>query len=228
MSSLLTRYPGALIIGGSNAAGGFLGGSPVLLTEEVSASAEGWDSLTQNHAIRAATLSAEALAALYPIGTQLAGRNWWLTGCRPTPVAPGVFTFELAFKGWAATKPVKLTWGTQAEQQTAENVGVPNGLGGTAVYAKVATHESAPTFTASYLSATATAAGAMPSMMVGRPHTRAGAPPVPDTVWGSLAKFVFHWPNGWTLMDLGVDILPGTTAGLVTESYKYIRDKSPG
>jgi hypothetical protein len=51
---------------------------------------------------------------------------------------------------------------------------------------------------------------------------------VPDTVWDFLTEYVWHWPQEWVLMGSDQDRLSGTTAALVTDTYKYIRDKTPG
>lgn len=217
--SLLVRTEGVLL----GASPAFMAGAAELVSEVPQITETGWDTLTQTWAVRRASLTAEELAAAYPAGTQIIGRNWWLTGATPGQHFPGLHLFDLTFKGWAGNKPVKLDWSTAADSQTAENIGVTTG-GSTTYYARVATLESAPAFTASYL---VTNYSSLPSNSVGRPATRAGAPPVPASVWDYLTRFTYHWPNGWVLMDLSADILPGTTVALARASYRYIRDKTP-
>lgn len=219
--NLLTRADGILL--GASAA--FMAGTPELVSEDPQISETGWDTLTQIWAVRRGALTAEELAAAYPAGTQLTGRNWWLVGAKPGQRFPGLQLFELSYKGWAGNKPVKLDWSTAADAQSAENIGVTTG-GSTTYYARVQTLESAPAFTASYL-VNPVSSATVPSLNVGRPATRAGAPAVPASVWDYLTRFTYHWPNGWVLMDLAVDILPGTSAGLARESYRYIREKTP-
>ena len=48
------------------------------------------------------------------------------------------------------------------------------------------------------------------------------------TVWDFLTLYVWHWPQGWVLMSSEQDRLPGATPALVTDNYKFIRDKTPG
>lgn len=234
-----------ILIGGSIAEGSFLAGAATLLTEDATISQDGWDSLAATYAIRRATLTAEELAALYPIGAKLGARNWWVAGARPACIAEGVWTAEVTYKGWASTKPCKIQWGTAVEQQSASNVSAPVPAPGTgsATYAKVSTSESVPTFSFTYLSANVEAGWpstpTLPFNRVGReralspgwtdPSTGSAItpPPLAASIWDSLGEYVYHWPNGWILMDLSVDLLPGTRVGLVTEGYKYVRPKTP-
>ena len=226
----MTSRHTTLIIGGSAAAGSFLAGTPTCLGEDAVLTAEGWDSLTAIYAHRRPSLSAEEAIALHPIGSCLGTRNWWVCGVKPACIAPGVWTAEVTCKGWAGTRPNKVNWGCAAEQQSAANISAPVPAPGTGstTYAKLATHEATPTFTTSYLCADVTATGAVPSASVGREVAApAGAPVVPESVWLSLSEYVYHFPNGWVLMDAQADILPGTNVGLVTLAYKYIRYMTP-
>lgn len=232
-----------LLIGGSDASGSFFAGTPTLLTEAPDISESGWDSLTATYALRVADLTAESIAALWPIGRQLGSRNWWVAGSKPACVAPGVWTAEIKYKGWAAMKPCKINHGTAVDSQSGTNIfaPVPHPGSGSVSYPKVATFESTPTISLTYLSANVEAGWpvmpSLPNLLVGRQRTTAltdpvtGAtitwPPLAPSVWDFLTESVYHWPNGWILMDLQTDILPGTRAGLVTESYKYIRAISP-
>lgn len=225
--SLYTRKE-AILVGAS---AGFLAGTPEMLSEEVAISETGWDTLTQQWAVRRDSLTAEDLAAAYPVGSKLTGRNWWLVAAKPVQRFSGMHVFELGFKGWAAEKPVKIQWGSVVDQQSAENILGPSTLpdgspGPDVTYARVQVNESAPGFTAQYLVSPVTS-GTVPALSVGRTLVRAEAPPVPDTIWAFLERFVFHFPFGWVLMDLQADILAGTTAGLITEHYKYIRERTP-
>lgn len=37
-----------------------------------------------------------------------------------------------------------------------------------------------------------------------------------------LAKFTYHWPNGWKLADLDSDQIPGTSLYLITQTYEFV------
>lgn len=224
--SLLDRCQ-SLIISDSEA---FLAGTPVVMDEEPNLTPEGWDSLTLNYALRRATLTAEELADLFPLGARLGERYWWITGAKPKQIAPGVWTAAVDLKGWAAEKPVSVKIGSSAESQSAQNILAPAYPGDTigATFAKVQTHESAPTISVSYLVANITAGGVSLTDKVGTALTPPISIAVPDSVWDFLTLFVYHWPNGWCLMGSDQDRLPGSTAAFVTDQYKFIRDKTPG
>jgi hypothetical protein len=97
----------SILISAGTGPGSFLSGTETLLSEEPALQADGWDVLTRTTAIAQHSLTAEALAALHPIGERLGTRTWWLTAATPTHAAPGVWVIELTYKGWAAKKPVK-------------------------------------------------------------------------------------------------------------------------
>jgi hypothetical protein len=227
--SLTTRHT-SLIIGLAERLGD---GGKHLVGEEPNLTNEGWDSLSQIYTVRAATLTAESLAALFPIGAQLGTRKWWLTGAKPTERAPGFWTVAADYKGWAATKPAVIRVGAAANQQTASNVLAPTGVGaGMATFEKLETNQNQPTITVSYLVADITAStGGTPVSLTSKVSTRLTPPvtiDVPDNVWGSLTPFLYHWPNGWILMSSAQDRLPGTLAAAVTDTYQYVQAVSPG
>lgn len=224
--SILACHP-LLMTGGVTLAGGQ---NAVEDDEEATLSEEGWDSLRKSYVMARANLTAENLAAMFPQGAQLASRKWWITGARPVRLAPGLWRADVDFKGWAATKAAKIRVGSSAEQQSGENVRAPAYVGDTVgtVYAKVQTHENAPTIAATYLVEDITASGVAKTDKVGTAQTPPVTVAVPDSVWGFLTEFVWHWPQGWVLMSSEQDRLPGTNAALVTDSYKFIRDKTPG
>jgi hypothetical protein len=205
----------------------FLTGTPVVLNEVPTINNDGWDLLVRTEVRRRATFTPEEVAAAYPVGGRLGTRNWWLTAAKPTKIAPGVWKVESSFKGWAATKPAVIRVGANADQQSGENIRAPDHVGDTvgSVYAKVETHENMPTIAVSYLVETI---GTGRTAEVGTAQTLPVTIAVPATVWTFLTEFVYHWPNGWVLMSSEQDRLPGTTAALVTDNYKYVREKTPG
>ncbi|MEI6606026.1 MAG: hypothetical protein WCP35_11995 [Verrucomicrobiota bacterium] len=228
-----------VLIGGSAESGSFLAGTPTLLTEQPTLTQDGWDSLTATFALRCASLTAEALAAIWPIGTQYGERNWWVTGSRPTCIAPGVWTAAVDYKGFAAAKPTSITWGSSADIYKSTNPGPPVGmtdpdkLAAWASYMSVETTEANPTFTHKYITTNVSATpeeGGPPTSSLGASLIAAAMnqPTVGDSRWANLTKYVYHFPNGWVLMSVTADILPGTSVALVTETYKYVPSITPG
>lgn len=205
-----------------------LGGGLVKVDEEPSLTNEGWDTLVVTYAQRVATCSAEALAALFPVGARLGSRDWWITEAKSAAASAGFYLYTVTFKGWAANKPAKITVGASADQSGGENIRAPRFVGDTvgAVYAKLQTHENMPTITVGYLVENVVAE--TQTGQVGKAKTPPVSIPVPATVWTMLTEYVYHWPNGWVLMGSEQDRLPGTAAAYVTDSYKYIREKTPG
>jgi hypothetical protein len=205
-----------------------LSGGLLKLHEEATLTNAGWDSLEVTYAQRVASCTAEALAALFPTGARLGTRTWWLAEAKIANAAAGLFTYSVTFRGWAGSKPSKISVGAAADQSGGENIRAPQYEGDTvgAVYAKLQTHENMPTITVAYL--VENTGTLTQTSNVGKALTPPVSIPVPATVWAMLTTYVYHWPNGWVLMGSEQDRLPGTTAALVTDSYKYIREKTPG
>jgi len=199
--------------------------------EEATINEEGWDSLSKPYFMLRASLTAEQCAVMFPAGARLGTRTWWIAGARPVRVAAGFFRVDVTFKGWAdVAKPAKIRVGASGEQQSAENVRAPESVGDTvgAIFAKVQTHENMPTVSVAYLVPDITASGVANTDKVGTAQDPPVTIAVPDTVWSFLTTYVYHWPNGWVLMGSEQDRLPGSDAALVIDSYKYVRDKTPG
>ena len=53
-----------------------------------------------------------------------------------------------------------------------------------------------------------------------QPHPQAPFVYTPN-VAGPASEFVWQWPNGWVLLGLETDIIPGTTIAYVTENWVY-------
>jgi len=203
---------------------------PTYTHEEVSPSAAGWDTLQRYYLARRASLTPEECALLFPIGARLGTRFWWIDKAVPKQIAPGFWAVEVTFRGWAATKPIAVVVGANAEQQSGENMRFPAFPGDEdgEVFSKVQTHENAPTIRVSYLVEDIDAEGVAMTEFVGTAVEPPVTITVPDSVWVYLNSYVYHWPNGWCLMESAQDRLPGTTAALVSDSYRYIRDLTPG
>lgn len=181
---------------------------------------EGWDNLTITYATKRASLTAEELAALFPLGTQLGSRKWWVTGSKPMCVALGLWKAEVSFKGWASEKPAKISVGAAASQFERENVLFP----GPVTYSRVSFQGNTPTMRVVYL--LENYAGA-PTSSVGQSVTPPDPIAVPEAVWAALSNQTYNFPNGWVLMGSEPDRLPGSTACLVSDSYKYIYEFQP-
>ena len=218
--SFLTRQNSIIITGP-----GDFSATPTAVEEIPEINDEGWDSLTLTYVVKKPTLTAEEVAKLFPIGTRLDARFWWVVGASPKLVAAGFWLITVKYKGWAITKPIKVKVGASAEQQSGQNIRTPKGT-----YAKVEVHEPGITVAVSYLvedvDAT-TPESASKTDKVGKELVPPVIIKVPDSVWAYLTTFVYHFPNGWVLMGSEQDRLVGTTAALVTDNYKYIRDKTP-
>lgn len=202
--------------------------TPTLVDEKPDLTEEGFDTLTLTYAMRRAALTAENCAALFPQGSQIGSRKFWIVSARPQRVAAGFWLAEVVCKGWAATKPAKVRVGAGAETQGGKNVNAPTGLGGTALYASVQTRENAPTVNVSYLAenlnttANTNKVGQAFAIPVGITVE------VAASVWTTLSTYTYNWPNGWVLMASEQDRIPGTAVGFVTDSYLYVREKTPG
>lgn len=233
--SFLTRYD-SLIIGGSTAPGGFLAGSPSLVSEVPSITPEGWDTLTQIYALRIASLTAEAAAALFPIGQKLGARNWWIQGCKPASIAPGVWQLEIDLKGWAYSKPFKVKVGSTLQQSG------NNASAGGAAY-----NTTNPSLSVSYLVPDVDAAEVIAHMeLIGTAIAAEDLPvPMPEvTPWIPIANTgdprpnpwlpadiilpcTYNSPNGWILNSSDQERLVGCTAAIITDTYGYKPMYSP-
>lgn len=192
----------------------------IVLDEKPTLNAEGWDDMVITYYTLRPTLTAEELAADFPLGTQLGERKWWVVGSRPECLGPGVWKAEVQFKGWAYTKPQKISVGSAAEQQSAENITI----GGEGTFSRVSVQENTPTMNVTYLVEDWTTA---PTNFVGTAVTPPDAVDVPDSFWDYLPEFTFHYPYGWVLMSCEPDRLQGCDAALVKMTYKYIRAITP-
>ena len=206
--------PESLLIASAIGSGTFLGGSETLLREEPAIASDSWDTLTLFSAIRRATLSAEDLAALHPMGQRLGQRTWWLTAAKPTHHSPGVWLIELNYKGWATVKPPKCSSSDTLSQrsetvdvaavppvpdsyftdQNGQNVLVP-GTPGAPAYSYIRyIYERSQSYT-------------------GIVFTEDAAAVVEEDIPPPGSRLAWGEPS------FQRDILPGTTAGMVTIVY---------
>lgn len=219
MPHTFNRLAQAAIISGNS---DFAAGLPVLLGEKADLTASGWDTLTQTWAIRTPALTAEMLAASYPVGSRLDGRYWWLQTAKPAIKTDGVWTFELGYAGWAAEKPAKFTWGSDKQETNIVAPADPflvTGVGTAERVVKVSSYY--PTLSVTYLIEDFPT-GEEPTLDLGlaRAQWEAYLPPFPATSQVDLGGTIPFWPRGWHLGGLVVDRLAGCTAALVTENLK--------
>lgn len=206
--------------------------TPTLVDESADLTEEGFDTLTLTYAMRRAALTAEHCAALFPQGSQIGSRKFWIVSARPQRVAAGFWLAEVVCKGWASNKPAKVRVGAGAETQSGKNViapTVPNPISPAdfEVFAAVQTRENTPTVSVSFLAEDLNTYAQ--THLVGRAVSLpAGiSVAVAYSIWSTLSTYTYHWPNGWVLMASEQDRIPGTDAGFVTNSYLYVRPITP-
>ena len=200
----------------------------------------GWESMKDTYLLRNQAAGIDPNAALTPYaafdrGAQIAGLNMWIVSRSAKVIAIGLFKVEVVSMGLLSARGYKVHYDAAAAGQSGQNVTVPNPppTPGTTTYAKVATREGGVTASFEYI-ATASVVPTNADFLT--KHTgRAKEPPtgwmptVPDTVWDTLATFVFNYPNGWIFEAAAMENLPGiATVFLIKEKYVYQFDKTPG
>jgi hypothetical protein len=202
--------------------------TPRFSHEEYTPAASGFETLVRYYYVRTTEIDDAILQVHFPIGGQLGFRTWWILHPHPKQIAPGFWEIAVTFKGWAGTKQPVITVGASAESQSATNVKFPRYIGDTVgkIFQKAQTHENLPTMRVSYL---------VENVQEEKQTEKVGTaldPPVelavPPSIWNFLNKYVYHWPNGWVLMESAQDRLPGCNAAFVTDSFRYIRTYTPG
>lgn len=218
--SFTTRHSPSIII----AASSITGMDGEYLDEEFSPSEDGWDTLTETYIHVVPFLSAEDCETYYPRGTQHSSRTFWIVQSKPMRRASGLWLVEVTYKGWASLKPAKITVGSAAEQQTAENVTIT----GEGTFDKVQVDQNTPTISVSYLVEDVDFETQIEFVgtEVGLPYGVYITPPA--NFWTYLTEYVFHFPHGWVLTGSNQDRLPGCNAALVTDTYKYVQEVTPG
>jgi hypothetical protein len=177
----------------------------------------GWDVLVATYITHRPTATAHQIANAWSIGQSIGGQ-FWVVKVRPRQLAGGFWLVELTCHGIAAARGPKITGGTATEQQQQKNVATPKGT-----FDKVTTLESAPTVELEYI-----ALNGAPTYRVGMQGTPGTAVAVRPSVWTTLDDPLYHFPNGWVLMDLPWDRIPNTFVTLYKERWQYIYPFSPG
>lgn len=213
-----TRYPNQVIL--SDLAPN--SSRVTVLDETGSTAVDGWDTVTQklfffaNFDLDIVTL----FSGIHTIGQQLDSRLLFLQSVSNFKChAHGIYTWSAHYKGLASTKPVVVNYDAAADQQQGTNISTPDGT-----FESLATHENTPTASVRYVVSNIATA---PTDEVGTASIPASAPSVAPSIWTSLAKFTYHYPNGWVLMASKTMRLPGTNYAFVDDRYQYIRAYTP-
>jgi hypothetical protein len=177
----------------------------------------GWDVLVATYITHQPNATALTLTAQWQIGALLVG-SFWVVKVRPRQLCGGHWLVEVTCHGIAGTRSPKITGSTGTEQQQGKNIITPMGFA-----KKITVLETTPIVEIEYISLS----GA-PTNRVGTAGTPAIRVPVLPSPWTSLAEPMFHFPNGWVMVDLPWDQIPNTTVTLYKEKWQYIRPYSPG
>jgi len=196
--------------------------------EEYTPAPSGFETLVRYYYARASEIDDAVLQQNFPIGAQLGFRTWWILHPHPKQIAPGFWEIQVTFKGWAGTKFPVITVGASAESQSVQNMRFPRYVGDLVgqIFAKGQTHENLPTMRVSYL--VENVGEEKQTEKVGTAQDPPVELSVPPTIWSYLNEYVYHWPNGWVLMESAQERLPGANAAAVTDSFRYIRTFTPG
>jgi len=196
------------------------------LDETGSRAAFGWDSLSIPYVKSSGVaITLEDVAGTFKIGDPLGTRNFWVQDLEaPKAKGGGLWVCVVHYKGLAGVQPVNVSYGSSGEQQSASPA-IINGI----AHDNVSIHQNAPTATARYIQLTVNSGTTLgQTENVGTAQTPSDAPDAPGNFWISLATPIYHFPNGWVLMGSDVDKLTGVDVGLVTDSYQYIQEYTPG
>jgi hypothetical protein len=196
--------------------------TPTLLEEVGSTQADGWDTVTQRYALLSETEIDISWVAvnLFDTGDKPDARHLYVQAVNNfKPLGANLYTFSVTLLGMVSTKPVVVNYDGAADQQQGTNIVTPDGY-----FESVSTHENTPTASVRYVTPSISSA---PTDEVGTAKVPTSAPSVAASVWTSLAKFTYHYPNGWVLMASKTTRLAGTNLAFVDDRYQYIRSYSP-
>ena len=185
---------------------------------EITPTDSGWDTIRAQYVkdFRTSTPSAANLRP-FDIGDAIESLNFWVSGSQPNQLGGNIWVVTVTGKGIAASRPVKVSGRSTAEQQQGDNISGPGFTNKRAVVL-----ESAPTVCIEYVQV----GGSPPTGDVGLAGTPAVAPAVRATVWDSLDDPLYHYPSGWVFMDIDWEQGPGNHAILIKEAWAYIFEQS--
>jgi hypothetical protein len=137
---------------------------------------------------------------------------------RQHPVSPSYWFNDCTFRGQLNQNQVKVRWGNAGREISKDGL-IVNFTGGWADPRKSNILWGRSSCTLSYVSLALPQKG-VPTQSGSAPHYQA-----PFVFNPSLTlpteEITWNWPNGWTLADLNVDIIPGTSICFVTEGWVY-------
>ena len=137
---------------------------------------------------------------------------------RQHPVNGAFWHNDCTFKGQLNQNEVKVRWGNAGREMSKDGIAV-NFPGGWGDPRKSNIRWGRSSCTLSYVSLSVPR-DQVPSQSGGRPHSQAPFVFAPALSLPT-GELTWNWPNGWTLADLNVDILPGTSICFVVESWVY-------
>ncbi|MFT3992393.1 MAG: hypothetical protein QM680_13395 [Luteolibacter sp.] len=188
----------------------------------------GWDSLKQRIFYRNDAYGTNALTAIrnsslnsrgsapFPASGNYANLRVTDRACRC--LAPGFFVFDTVAKGIITPRGYKISYDSQSQTQTKDNVNTPIGL-----VASLETRETAVTATFEYL-----LSGTPPTNLVGGSATPPVSPSIRASIWGTVVDPTIRYPSGWVLDRLSAEGLVGVTdLWLIKATYAYIYQVAP-
>ena len=137
---------------------------------------------------------------------------------RQHPVNGAFWYNDCSFRGQLNQNAVKVRWGNSGREMSKDGVAVLF-TGGWSDPRKSNILWGRSSCTLSYVSL-ALPQKQVPSQTGGRPHPQAPFVFAPALTLPT-EEITWNWPNGWTLADLNVDVLPGTSICFVVETWVY-------
>lgn len=189
-----------------------------LQNSEVEIADAGWDSASATYLKKfATTATADTVAAEWEIGDTLLS-SFYLTNARVSPVRGGIWRANVSGKGLISTRPIRVTTGATVTQSNVENVTISG-----THYDRAEIKEGTPTVDIEY----ALSGFDPPLASVGLAGTPDWSPSVRASIWSTIENPLYHFPNGWVLMECTAEQLLDLSLWLVRERWAYVFAWSP-
>lgn len=205
-------------------------GESELLDRVPSEAEAGWDSMRDTYLLRndaAGTDPDVAIASFKVRGSQISGKTMWVVSRSARCVALGLFVVEVVSMGLLSARGDRVRYDAGANSQSGQNI-----LAGGAVRANLETQESQVTCDIEYIVTSGLTPGNA-SFYTAEVGTAVDPPAeweptVKPSTWSFLTEYTYHHPNGWVLMSVSAENLPGLdTVWLLRDRYQYIYAISP-